>query len=195
VYWSLNLLETNDLGPNCALELDSAVCYHPAVGRSPGGIMVRLAAGVCVLLGCACCLSACKSTPDAVVLPAAQTDTAVLDGTFADVWQATRVGLLAQGYEIYTRDKRGLFVAHSKQRRRIFVFPNRTKLTVTLESLSSSTTQVSVETLEQGYRVTLLTYPDWRDKPKLAEGDEALALLESIRGALAAGDEGTGSRG
>lgn len=154
--------------------------------------MSRVAVAACIFLGCAALVSGCKSTPDGAALTPAQMDSVVLPGNFDDVWQATRLGLSQQGYEIYTRDKRGLFVVHTKVRRRLFLFPNRTQLTVTLEQVSADATRVTVETLKQGYRVTLLTYPDWRDSSKPADGDAALALLESIRSALADGGEGTG---
>ena len=155
--------------------------------------MFRVAWVACILLGCAVLVSGCKSTPDSAALRSAQMDSLVLPGNFDDVWQATRLGLSRQGYEIYTRDKRGLFVAHTKVRRHLFVFPNRTQLTVTLKEVSVDATRVTVETLKQGYRVTLLTYPDWRDSSKPADGDAALTLLESIRSALEDGGEGPGA--
>lgn len=158
--------------------------------------MSRTVGMLCFLVCTASFAMGCKSTPkEAKLLPPAQVDSVVMSGAYEDVWQATRVGLLDGGFEIYTRDKRGLFVAYAKVRRHLFVWPNRTQLTVTLEELSGDSTRVSVETLEQGYRVTLLTYPDWRDNTKPAKkkktGDVGVALLEAIQ--LVLESEGTES--
>ena len=54
------------------------------------------------------------------------------------------------------------------------------KLTITLEATSPDETRVSVETIHQQYRVSLLTYPDWRDDRKIVEGETAAALLGAI---------------
>ena len=98
--------------------------------------------------------------------------------------------LLEQEYEVYSRDTRGLFVAYTKVKRHLLLFPHRMQVTVTLERVSTDSTRVSVETIHQKYRVTLLTYPDWRDDPKPAAGDEGRALLERIGSGLASAEVG-----
>ncbi len=149
--------------------------------------MGRLALVVCLAAVCGFVAAGCKSMPDDAPPPSAKVDSLTIQGAPAEVWQGTRQALLDQGYEIYTRDKRGLFVAYTKVERRFFVFPHRTQLTVTFEAVSEDETRLSVEAVHQKYRVSLLTYPDWRDDPEPAEGDEGGVLLEAIRGAIGGG--------
>lgn len=154
-----------------------------------GFCMGRPTLVVCLAAVCGFVATGCRSMPDDAPPPSAKADSLTLQGTLEDVWQGTRQALLDQDYEIYTRDKRGLFVAYTKVKRRFFVFPHRTQLTVTIEAVSGDETRLSVETIHQKYRVSLLTYPDWRDDPDPAEGDEGGVLLEAIRGTIG-GDGG-----
>lgn len=140
---------------------------------------------VCLL---AAALAGCRSTPEPEPPPVVS---AVVEEDFETVWQTTRDVLLREKLQIYTRDKRGLFVAYTDQHRRLLLFPHRTKLTIALEPLSPDSTQVFVETIHQRYRVTLLTYPDWRDAPKGAEEQSAQQLLDQIVAAVERGSAGT----
>jgi hypothetical protein len=97
---------------------------------------------------------------------------------FNEAWQLVKAVLREQDYEIYTRDKRGVFVAFSGSKRNLLQY-HRTKLTIALEAVSDSATQVSVETLRQVYGVTLLTYPGWHDR-KTQDHTKAQAILKAI---------------
>ena len=143
---------------------------------------MKYALALCLVLVCGLFAAGCKSTSGAQNVPLPpRVDSITLEARFAGAWLQTRDTLLAQKYEIYTRDKRGLFVAYTKVKRRLLFFPHRMKLTITLEALSADETRVSVETIFQRYRVTPLTYPDWRDDPRVVEEEIAGALLEAIR--------------
>ena len=150
--------------------------------------MGRVALVVCLVVVCGLVAAGCRSMPGNQPPPAAKVDSLTIRGSFEEVWQGTRQALLDQSYEIYTRDKRGLFVAYTKVKRRLLIFPHRTQLTVTVEAISRDETRLSVETIHQKYRVSLLTYPDWRDDPDPAEGDEGRVLLEAIKEAIGGGD-------
>ena len=146
----------------------------------------------CAFLVCGFLSAGCRSTPDVkVVPPAPRVDSIAVEGSFDDVWQRTRQALLDQKYEIYTRDKRGLFVAYSKVKRHLLLWPHRTKLTIVLEDVSPDEIVVSVETIHQRYRVSLLTYPDWRDDQKIVDGDIATSLLGVIKTAEVSISEST----
>ncbi len=143
--------------------------------------MFRYAVSLCLLVVCGLVVVGCRSTRgDEGPAPGAAVESLTVGAAFKEVWQETRRALLEQKYEVYTRDTRGLFVAYTKVKRTLFLVPHRMRVTVTLESVSTDSTQVSVETVHQKYRVTLLTYPDWRDDPRPAAGDEGRALLELI---------------
>lgn len=150
--------------------------------------MGRFALVVCLVAVCGLVAAGCKSTPGNQPPPAAKVDSLTIQGSFQEVWQGTRQALLDQRYEIYTRDKRGLFVAYTKVKRRLLIFPHRIQLTVTVEAVSVDEIRLSVETVHQKYRVSLLTYPDWRDDPIPAEGDEGRVLLEAIKEGIGGGD-------
>lgn len=141
---------------------------------------------ICFALICLGFAAGCKSAPEIVAAPPAVSST-VIAGSFEDVWQITRQTLLDQKYEIYTRDTRGLFVAYTKVKRHLLFFPRRTQFTITLESVSPDATRVGVETIQQRYRVTLLTYPDWRDHREPAEVAAAEAILNAIERAVEQG--------
>lgn len=106
------------------------------------------------------------------------TDNTTVNLPFNEAWQLVKAVLREQDYEIYTRDKRGVFVAFSGSKRNLLQY-HRTKLTIALEAVSDSATQVSVETLRQVYGVTLLTYPGWHDR-KTQDHTKAQALLKAI---------------
>ncbi len=132
------------------------------------GVLVLLMAG---MVGCA---RAARDTSGFAVV-----DTITVDTPFEQAWQHAKAALREQEFEIYTRDKRGVFVAYSKMKRQLFV-PNRVQYTITLTSLSSDSTEIKIETVRQVYGVTLLTYPDWHDR-KTSDNKDAAALLELIK--------------
>ena len=153
--------------------------------------MFRCAVSLCLVVVCGLVVVGCKSTRgDEGATPIVTVDSLMVGAGFEEVWQETRRALLEQGYEVYTRDTRGLFVAYTKVKRRLLLFPHRMQVSVTLERVSTDSTRVSVETIHQKYRVSLLTYPDWRDDPRPAAGDEGRALLEIIGSGL--GSAGVG---
>jgi hypothetical protein len=108
----------------------------------------------------------------------AVTDSTTVNLPFEEAWQQVKAVLREQDYEIYTRDKRGVFVAFGGSKRSLAQY-HRTKLTISLESESEKATKVSVETLRQVYGVTLLTYPGWHDR-KTQDHTKAQALLKAV---------------
>lgn len=100
---------------------------------------------------------------------------------FESTWELTRDILLEHDVEIYTRDKRGLFIVYTSMHRSKLLVPRRTKLTITLEEDGSESTTIAVETISQHYGVSLLTYPGWRDQDSSNPGPESVAILESIK--------------
>jgi hypothetical protein len=100
---------------------------------------------------------------------------------FDSTWALTRDVLLEHELEIYTRDKRGMFIVYTSMHRSKLVVPRRTKLTITLEAEGSESTKIAVETISQRYGVSLLTYPGWRDQDSSDPGPESVAILESIK--------------
>ncbi|MDX9973212.1 MAG: hypothetical protein RBU21_09505 [FCB group bacterium] len=118
----------------------------------------------------------------------AMTDSAVVNAPLEQTWTATREVLQDHKLEIYTRDKRGRFVAYSDMNRQLMLVPHRQEYTITLEPQDSST-KVTIQTLRQVYGVTLLTYPDWHAR-KTSDNAEAVALLQDIQ-AKATGQEPT----
>lgn len=107
---------------------------------------------------------------------------------FEETWQATKSVLREQDYDLYTRDKRGAFVAYTQMKRSLMIFtPHRTKYTIELEAVSGNETAVHIETVKQVYGVTLLTYPDWHDR-KAEDDSEAQAILAAIQAKLGAGE-------
>ena len=111
----------------------------------------------------------------------AMVDSATLNAPFEETWQATKAVLREKDCELYTRDKRGTFVAFTQMHRYLrFLTPKRMKYTITLEEVSSDSTRISIETIQQVYGVTLLTYPDWHDR-KTTDNSEALAILDAVK--------------
>lgn len=109
----------------------------------------------------------------------AEVESAEFDGDFLEVWQAAKAELRAMDLEIYTRDKRGVFVAFTPQGRALWLQPQRTKFTITLEEMRPGRVGVDIETIGHVYGVTLLTHPDWHERPA-RETDTARAILEGI---------------
>jgi hypothetical protein len=111
----------------------------------------------------------------------ALTEQATVEAPLEETWQATKAVLRELEMDIYTRDKRGVFVAYSTMNRKLAVFtPERTKYTVTLAPVSGGVTEVNVEAVRQVYGVTLLTYPDWHDR-QTTDASGAQAIVEGIR--------------
>ena len=107
-------------------------------------------------------------------------DSAVIEAPFEETWQATKGVLREMDLEIYTRDKRGRFVAFSGMTRRRLFVPHRVQYTILLEAESDETTKVMIESMRQVYGVTLLTYPDWHDR-KTQDNSIALEILERLQ--------------
>jgi len=116
-----------------------------------------------------------------------------VNAPFDQAWQITKSVLREKEFDIYTRDKRGVFVAFSGMRRNLVLMPHRTKYVISVESLSDSSSKVTVEAVRQVYGVTLLTYPGWHDR-KCTDNAELLALLQAIE-AKASGDNSTADSG
>ena len=136
------------------------------------GLTLILFLVLCCAGGIGCARAARDTTGFAV------TDNTTVNLPFNEAWQQAKAVLREKGYEIYTRDKRGVFVAFSGSNRKLFQY-HRTKLTVSLEAVSDSATHVAVETLRQVYGVTLLTYPGWHDR-KTQNHTEAQDILKAI---------------
>ena len=107
-------------------------------------------------------------------------DSALVEAPFEETWQATKAVLREMDLEIYTRDKRGRFVAFTDMTRRTLFVPHRVKYTIVLEEESPETTNVMIESIKQVYGVTLLTYPDWHDR-KTEDNSVALEILERLK--------------
>lgn len=114
----------------------------------------------------------------------AMADSIIVNAPLREAWQTTKAVLREMNLHIYTRDKRGVFVAYSPMKRRHrLLTPERTQLTVSLEPVSEETTRVTVKTVNQVYGVTLLTHPDWHGR-KTTTNETALAILEAVQARL-----------
>ena len=114
----------------------------------------------------------------------AVSDSVTIGAAFTDTWQAAKAVMREMDLEIYTRDKRGVFVAFTPAKRRgLFGRSRRTRVTVTLERVASETTSVKVEVMDQIYGVTLLTYPDWHDR-KTTDKRVANEFVEALQAKL-----------
>lgn len=121
----------------------------------------------------------CASTDVPTLQQSVYVDALVLDFPYEPTWQAVKSALLDLGYEIRTRDKRGMFEAHSKTKRRLLV-PHRTEVTVRLDRVGEVATRVTVEMVHQRYRVSPLTNPDWQLTKLRDEPSQTSALLDAI---------------
>lgn len=140
---------------------------------SVGSTLVALL--VLCSLGSIGCARAARDTTGFAI-----TDNATVNLPFDEAWQKAKAALREKDYEIYTRDKRGVFVAFSKSDLKLLHY-HRMKLTVSLEAVSDSATKVTVETIRQVYGVTLLTYPGWHDR-KTEDHARAQEILKAIEG-------------
>ncbi|MBI2435142.1 MAG: hypothetical protein HYV26_19975 [Candidatus Hydrogenedentes bacterium] len=104
---------------------------------------------------------------------------------FEQTWQTVKAVLREKGLELYTRDKRGVFVAYTPMKRRLFQ-PKRVKYTIELAEVSSNETGVYVEMVNQVYGVTLLTYPGWHDRPA-ADTTGASEILSAVQARISGG--------
>jgi len=104
---------------------------------------------------------------------------------FDTTWQAVKDTLREKELDIYTRDKRGVFVAYTSQKRR-YLQPNRYQYTFDIEPISENETRIALETIKQSYGVTLLTYPGWHDR-QTDDAPESQELLDAIQARLSAG--------
>ncbi len=103
-----------------------------------------------------------------------------VDAPFKDAWQIVKGVLRAQDLDLYTRDKRGTFVAFSKTWKHFsFLQRHRMKYTIELAPVSEEETRIYIETIRQVYGVTLLTYPDWHDR-KATNNAEAVKILKAV---------------
>lgn len=111
-------------------------------------------------------------------------DNATLQVPFEQAWQAAKAVLREKDFDLYTRDKRGVFVAYSTSKRH-WTANTRTQFTITLEPDGDNATKVTVEAVKQVYGVTLLTYPGWHDR-KATDHKDSLAIIEAVQGKLSA---------
>ncbi len=82
---------------------------------------------------------------------------------FEKTWQATKETLRELNLDIYTRDKRGVFVAYDQPKRE-WMQLKRVKYEIQLGPVTSEETRIFVSAIKQIYGVTLLTNPDWHDR-------------------------------
>lgn len=143
------------------------------------GSFLSFLIGVVALGGC---VSIAPESPDM-----AQIDEMVVQAPLDETWQFTKSVLREKEYILYTRDKRGSFVAWSNPKRRR-LRPHRFHFTITLDRLTASSTRVTVETIHQQYGVTLLTYPGWHNL-KTANTPEAMSILEAVSAKASGGAE------
>jgi hypothetical protein len=124
-------------------------------------MMILRNLSVCAALIGILLVAGCSSAPP-VDEALGAVDSAIVQAPMEEAWQAVKGVLRDQEYLIYTRDKRGLFVAFTDMKRKRLT-PHREQITVTLQPQSADSTQVTVEMVQQTYGVSLLTYPGWHD--------------------------------
>jgi len=102
-----------------------------------------------------------------------------VDAEFTAVRRLMRDVLRDSPVEIYTRDKRGIYVVFADVRRAFFT-PRRLRLVITIRPLAENRSRVTIETFPEAYTVQLLTEPAWRPA---AFGDNSLAkeILDSLQ--------------
>jgi len=103
---------------------------------------------------------------------------------FDKTWQATKETLKEMKLDIYTRDKRGVFVAFDQPKRK-WMQLNRIKYEIRLGSVKSEETRIFISAIKQIYGVTLLTNPDWHDrkiKGKTKSDDIIAKIVEKTGG-------------
>ena len=141
--------------------------------KSPRWFAFGCVALLALLLG-GCARAARDTTGFAVVT------TGTVDAPFDATWQAAKAVLRERKLDIYTRDKRGVFVAYTPMKRRRLLLPKRVQYRFFLEPVSDDVTRVAIEAVQQVYGVTLLTYPGWHDR-KMTDDTQAETLLEAIQ--------------
>ncbi len=117
-------------------------------------------------------MAGCSSAPP-VDEALGAVDSRVVQVPMEETWQAVKGVLRGEDYLIYTRDKRGFFVAYTNMKRSRLT-PRRQQITVTLQAQTRASTEVTVEMVQQTYGVSLLTYPGWHD---LKTGDHSTGEL------------------
>jgi len=131
------------------------------------------------------CASSARDTTGFAV-----SESATVGAPFEQAWQTVKAALREREkpnkFEVYTRDKRGIFVAHESTGRQAFVVPSRIQYTVTVEPAGENASKLTVETIRQVYGVTLLTYPGWHDRP-MKQPDKGQQLLADIQARIAGG--------
>ena len=140
---------------------------------------VVLAVLVLAMLASSGCVRAARDTTGFAV-----SKEMTVKAPFDKTWQTVKSVLRDQGYTIYTRDKRGTFVAYSDSHRFLLVQPRRVKYTIEVKSVDPEQTSISVDAVRQVYGVTLLTYPDWHDR-KLKDEKATEKLFEAVQGEIA----------
>ena len=114
----------------------------------------------------------------------ASIDSTTVNASLEETWQATKSVMREMDLDIYTRDKRGAFLAYTQMQRRFHILtPQRSRLSITLEEQRGGTVKITAETLRQVYGVTLLTYPDWHDR-QTTDNQEALTILDAVKAKL-----------
>lgn len=108
----------------------------------------------------------------------AKHDALSVPAPFQESWQAAKTVLREKGLDIYTRDTAGTFIAYTEEKRRKFT-PHRTQYTLHLHENTDNATEITIQTLDQVFGVTFLTYPGWHDR-KTTNNDLALEILEAI---------------
>jgi len=138
-------------------------------------------AGVFALAGFLACTGCARvdKPPGAAGEHAIPPVSADIEAGFTLVRDLVRDVLRDSPVEIYTRDKRGMYVVFASVRR-AFLIPRRLRLVITIRPLAENRSRVTVETFAEAYTVQLLTRPAWRPA---AFGDNALAneILDSLQ--------------
>jgi hypothetical protein len=111
----------------------------------------------------------------------AVTQEADVNASFDQTWQAVKHALREHELDIFTRDKRGTFVAYSKAKGIPDIKRRRVKHTITIEARGEEKCHLRIDTVSQVYGVTLLTYPGWHDRKMKdpAPTQELLAKLQA----------------
>lgn len=145
--------------------------------RTPKGLLLVLLMAV-VGIGLTGCAKDARDTSGFTI-----SDNATVQAPFEQAWQAAKAVLREKKFDLYTRDKRGVFVAYSTAKQH-WTANTRTQYTVTLEADGDNATKLTVEAVKQVYGVTLLTYPGWHDR-KATDHKESLAIIEAIQAKIA----------
>ncbi len=138
------------------------------------------------------CVSGARDTAGFAV-----TKAATVNVPFDQAWQTAKAVLREhekpKKFEIYTRDKRGVFIAFENTGRQVLLIPSRVQYTVTIEPAGENASNVTVETVRQLYGTTLRTYPAWHDRT-MKDPAKAQNLLNEIQSRIAGGSPEAGSQ-